>query len=142
MSQGSGDSELQLVTFLMDGEEYGVDVMQVKEVICLPEITPSHNSRPHVEGMINLRGTVVPVINLRKRLGLPLVEYDLDTRVAVMAFGSGLVAFIIDRVSDVMRVKRSEIQPVSSGLSQEWISGILNLEKLVMVVDLEKLGVV
>jgi purine-binding chemotaxis protein CheW len=141
-TEKTAQPDLQLVTFLMDGEEYGVDVMQVREIICLPEITPSHNSEPHVEGMISLRGNIVPIISLRKRLGLPQVEHDIDTRIAVMTFGGNQVGFIIDCVSEVMRVKRSEIQPASGTIGQSWIAGILNLEKLVVVVDLEKLGVV
>lgn len=142
MNEQTTQPDVQLVTFLMDGEEYALDVMQVKEIICLPEITPSVNAEPHIEGIINLRGSIVPVVNLRKKLGLPQVDYDLDTRVAVMTFNGSHVGFIIDQVSEVMRVKRDEIQPPTDGFGQNWISGILNLEKLIIVIDLEKLGVV
>jgi coenzyme F420-reducing hydrogenase gamma subunit len=88
MSNAAADADVQLVTFLMDGEEYGVDVMQVKEVICLPDVTPAHNAKPYVEGMINLRGVILPIISLRKRLGLPQAEYDLDTRQGYTCMGS------------------------------------------------------
>lgn len=140
MGEQTTDHDVQLVTFLLDGEEYGMDVMQVREIICVPEITPSHNAPPHVEGMISLRGSIVPVISLRKRLGLPQIEHDLDTRIAIMTFGSNQAGFIIDRVAEVMRVKRSEIRPSADGMGQPWIAGILSLDKLVVVIDPEKLG--
>jgi purine-binding chemotaxis protein CheW len=140
MDERGTDADLQLVTFTMDGEEYGVDVMQVKEIICLPQITPSPTPYEHVEGVINLRGSVVPVINLRKRLGLPQIDHDHNTRVAVMNFEGGDTGFIIDRVCEVMRVKKSAILPPSEGIGEKWVAGILNLEKLVIVMDLEQLG--
>ncbi|HBG06592.1 MAG: hypothetical protein A2075_15105 [Geobacteraceae bacterium GWC2_58_44] len=142
MSEKAAHRDIQLVTFLMDGEEYGMDVMQVREIICLPEINRAQNAPPYLEGMINLRGSIVPVVSLRKRLGMPQVDHDLDTRIAVMMFGGSQVGFIIDSISEVMRVKPGEIQPASDTIGQNWIAGILNLERLVVVVDLEKLGVV
>ena len=141
MTDYAGQTDVQLVTFLIDGEEYGVDVMQVKEIICLPQITAARNAQPHVEGMINLRGSVLPVVSLRKRLGLPRAEYDLDTRIAVINLGGDQVGLIIDGVAEVMRVKSSDIRPAAELIGQSWIAGILNLEKLVVVLDLEKLGV-
>ena len=140
MSGKATHPDVQLVTFLIDGEEYGMDVMQVREIICLPDITPAHNSPPHVEGMISLRGSVIPVISLREKLGLARAPHDIDSRIAIMSFGGNQVGFLIDSVAEVIRVKRSDIQPASEMVGQNWISGILNLEKLVVVVDLEKLG--
>jgi purine-binding chemotaxis protein CheW len=142
MSERVTDPDVQLVTFELDGEEYGVDVMQVREIICVPEITLSPTSNPQVEGMITLRGSVMPVISLRKRLGLPQIDYDADTRIAVTTCGEEEVGLILDRVSEVMRVKKSAIAPPADGMTQPWITGILKQEKLVVVMDLEKLGVV
>lgn len=140
MSDSAPHSECQLVTFLIAGEEYGVDVMKVREIICLPDITPSPNTAYFVEGIINLRGTVIPVISLRKKFGLPPVEPDINTRVAVMDLSSGCVGFIVDMVSEVIRIKRSEMTPAEGTIEQDWIEGILNLEKLIVVMDPEKLG--
>jgi purine-binding chemotaxis protein CheW len=93
-----------------------------------------------MEGIINLRGTVIPVICLRKRFGLPAVERDVHTRVAVMDLEDGCVGFIVDMVSEVIRVKRSDIQPAAVTLEDDWIEGILNLEKLIVVMHPDKLG--
>jgi purine-binding chemotaxis protein CheW len=142
MGEVAAKADVQLVTFLIDGEEYGVDVMQVREIICLPKITPARTSPPQVEGMIDLRGSIVPVISLRKRLGRPPLAHDIDTRIAIMNFSGNHVGFIVDRLTDVMKVKSDDIQPASGSIGQQWITGILNLERLVVVVDLEKLGAV
>lgn len=138
----TADQDVQLVTFLLDGEEYGVDVMQVREIISVPEITRAHNASPDVEGMISLRGSVIPVVSLRRKLGLPQIDHDLDTRIAILSLTGGEVGLIIDAVSEVLRVKRSAIAPPATGMGQEWVSGVLKMERLVVLMDLEKLGVV
>jgi purine-binding chemotaxis protein CheW len=136
------DPDVQLVTFELEGEEYGVDVMQIREIITVPDITPSPTPKPEVEGMITLRGSVIPVISLRKKLGLPQIDFDLDTRIAITTSDGEEMGLILDRVSEVKRVKRSAIAPPADGMTQPWIAGVLKQEKLVVVMDLEKLGVV
>jgi len=133
-------ADLQLVTFLLDGEEYGINVMAVREIINLREITKVVNCAPHVEGVIDLRGSIVPIVSLRKRLGLAECTGDFSS-IAVLDFAGELTGFIIDQVSDVIRVGAGEILPPLVGASQPWIAGILNLErKMVIVMNLEHLA--
>lgn len=137
----NNNAEIQLVTFLLDGENYCVDVMKVKEIICLPEITRAANSASHVEGMINLRGHIIPIISLRKRLGLPEATPDINTCVAVMIFSGEMIGFIIDEIAEVIYIKRSQIQPAAEIVKQPWVEGTIQLEdKLLVALNLEQLG--
>jgi len=132
---------MQMVTFLLDREEYGVDVMSVREIIDMTEITRMANAPPHVEGIINLRGVIVPIVSLRKRFGLPEAPGDLLSCIAVMDFAGVLSGFIIDEVSDVIRVSSSEILPPLDAAGQPWMEGMLSLDqRLVVVVNLEPLA--
>lgn len=133
-------ADIQMLTFLLAAEEYGVDVMKVKEVICLPEITRTHDSPHHVEGIINLRGSVIPVISLRKRFGLPAVPYDLETRIVVAAVSGVVTGIIVDGISEVTRIRRQDIQAPDRVLEQAWMAGIIQTgEKIVVVIDMGKM---
>ena len=140
MASNRSQPDLQMVTFILDREEYGVDVMSVREIINMMEVTKMANSPPHVEGIINLRGEIVPIISLRKRLGLPAMDDGYFNCIAVMDFGADLSGFIIDEVSDVIRVNRSDILPPLDVAGQPWVEGLLSMEeRLVVVVNLEHL---
>lgn len=137
----STNADIQLVTFFINGEEYGVDVMWVREICSMIEITKTANSPAHVKGIINLRGAIVPLISLRSRFGFPDVLDDSMSCIAVMDFKDGLTGFVIDEISDVIRIKRSDIQPPLDLVSQPWIEGILNMkEKLIIFLNLEHLA--
>lgn len=135
---------IQLVSFNLAQEEYGVDVLKVREIIRMPTITRVPNTPHYVEGVINLRGKVIPIINMRKRFSLADAEYDKQTRIMVMDVGGELMGFIVDAVSEVIRISSSEIQPspavVSSGIDQECIAGVINqAERLLVLLELEKI---
>lgn len=135
---------IQLVSFNLAQEEYGVDVLKVREIIRMPTITRVPNTPHYVEGVINLRGKVIPIINMRKRFSLADAEYDKQTRIMVMDVGGELMGFIVDAVSEVIRISSSEIQPspavVSSGIDQECIAGVINqAERLLVLLELEKM---
>ena len=135
---------IQLVSFSLAQEEYGVDVLKVREIIRMPSITRVPNTPHYVEGVINLRGKVIPIISMRNRFSLPDSEYDKQTRIMVMDVGGELMGFIVDAVSEVIRISGSEIQPspamVSSGVDQECIAGVINqADRLLVLLDLEKL---
>jgi len=133
--------QIQLVTFFLNGEEYGIDVMRVREISSMTDITKTANSPHYVQGVINLRGKIVPIISLRRRLGLPDPMDDSMSCIAVMDFKGELTGFVIDEISDVIRIKRSEIQPPQDMVAQPWIEGILNIEqKLVVFLNLEHLA--
>lgn len=136
---------IQLVSFELGGEEYGVDVLSVREIIRMPSITKMPNTSDFVDGIINLRGTVVPIISLRKRFGLCESERDDNSRILVMEVGNGMTGFVVDGVSEVIRIHGNEIQPppslvLSGGISQEFITGVFNHgERLLIIVDLGRL---
>ena len=141
MSAFTPHEQIQLVTFFLNGEEYGIDVMRVREISSMTDITKTANSPHYVQGVINLRGKIVPIISLRRRLGLPDPMDDSMSCIAVMDFKGELTGFVIDEISDVIRIKRSEIQPPQDMVAQPWIEGILNIEqKLVVFLNLEHLA--
>lgn len=135
---------IQLVSFSLDNEEYGVDVLKVREIIRMPSITRVPNTPHYVEGVINLRGKVIPIINMRRRFGLAEVDADKQTRIMVLDVEGELMGFIVDAVSEVIRISSSEIQPspavVTSGIDQECISGVINqTDRLLVLLDLQKM---
>lgn len=137
----SSSPEIQMVTFLLNGQEYCVDVMEVREIICMTDITKTTGTSPCVEGMINLRGTIVPIISLRKRFGMPEIPHNVHTCIAIMDFAGELTGFIIDEVVDVVRIRRDRIQPPTDGMEQVWIEGIVQHEqKIVVVMNMEHLA--
>lgn len=127
--------DIQIVVFFLQGQEFAVDVMTVREIISMTEITKPANSPDGMEGIINLRGAIVPVMSLHKRLNLPSPSEDANC-IAIMDFAGELTGFIIDEISDVMRIRRDEILPPPSSTEQPWVAGILNLDqRLIMVMN-------
>lgn len=141
LSTPSSGTSIQLATFLLNGEEYGVDVMRVREITNMTAITKTANSPPYVKGVINLRGSIVPIISLRNRFGFPDSDDDSMCCIAVMDLKSELTGFIIDEISDVVRVNKSDILPPPIDTAvQPWIEGILDInKKLVVYLNLEHL---
>ena len=142
MVASSANPDIQLVTFFLNGEEYGIDVMRVREITGMTDITKTANSPPYVKGVINLRGAIVPIISIRNRFGFSELDDDGISCIAVMDLKGELTGFIIDEISDVVRVKRSDIQPPPvDTVSQPWIEGIIDInQKLVMFLNLEYLA--
>lgn len=143
-SDDSRGELIQLVSFNLDQEEYGVDVLKVREIIRMPVVTRVPNTPHYVDGVINLRGKVIPIISMRKKFGLIESENDKQTRIMVMDVDGELMGFIVDAVSEVIRISGSEIQPspavVASGIEQECIAGVINqAERLLVLLDLEKM---
>jgi len=136
----SANADIQLVTFILNGEEYGVDVMRVREIISMADITRTANSPPYVKGVINLRGSIVPIISLRHRFDVPEISDESMSCIAVMDYRGDLTGFIIDEISDVVRIKRTDIQPPLEAVAQPWIEGIIDInQRLVVLLNLEHL---
>ena len=132
----------QLVSFYLDKEEYGVEVLKVREIIRMVNITHMPNTPPYVEGIINLRGKVIPIISMRRKFGLMDMENNSQTRVIIMDVGGELLGFTVDAVSEVIRISANEIQPapsvVSGGMGQEFIEGIINhADRLLVLLNLD-----
>lgn len=135
---------IQLVSFNLDREEYGIEVLKVREIIRMTTITHMPNTPHYVEGIINLRGKVIPIVSMRKRFGMAESGNDIHTRIMVMDIEGELMGFIVDAVSEVIRISASEIQPspsmVASGVDQECIAGVINqAERLLVLLDLDKM---
>ncbi|MDD2853642.1 MAG: chemotaxis protein CheW [Desulfuromonadaceae bacterium] len=139
------DELIQLVSFMLADEEYGVEVLRVREIIRMPTITKMPNVPQHVEGIINLRGKVIPIISMRRRFGLMECEYNNQTRIIIMDVAGSLTGFIVDGVSEVIRIHSSEIQPppsaaLSGGFDQEFITGVFNHgERLLIIMDVDRM---
>jgi purine-binding chemotaxis protein CheW len=133
---------IQLVSFHLDNEEYGVEVLKVREIIRMVTITHMPNTPHYVEGIINLRGKVIPIISMRKRFGLMDAESNNQTRIIIMDVGGEMLGFTVDAVSEVIRVSASEVQPApsvaSGGIGQEYIAGVINhAERLLVLLNLD-----
>lgn len=134
-------SERQLVVFSLHTELYGVDINVVREIMRMQELTSIPETPSFVEGVINLRGAVTPVIDLRKRLDLYVGEATAETRIVVMDVGSQNIGVIVDEVTEVLRVSEDSIEPTSSIITASdsgYILGIAKLEdRLIILLDLE-----
>lgn len=137
------DNLIQLVSFTLDKEEFGIDILKVQEINRTPNITRVPNCPDFIEGVINLRGRIVPIIDLRKRFGMKSAEQSKDTRIIVVEVLGRIVGFIVDSVSEVLRVPHSVIDappPLVSGIRAEFIEGIGKLEgRLLILLNLEKI---
>ena len=141
--QKRDDELLQLVTFNISNEEFGIDILKVQEIIRTMEITKVPRAPDFVEGVINLRGKVIPIIDLRKKFSMESRTHDKQTRIVVVELQGMIVGFVVDGVSEVLRIQSSTVEPppaVVSGIGSEYISGVGKLEdRLLILIDLEKL---
>jgi len=109
-SKSEADEDLRWVTFRLENEKYGIDVMQVQEVLRVTEIAPVPGAPSYVLGIINLRGNVVTVIDTRSRFGLPSAEMDDSTRIVIIEADEQVVGILVDSVAEVVDLKSSEIE--------------------------------
>ncbi len=143
VTQKKDDELLQLVTFSIGEEEFGVDILKVQEIIRTMEITKVPRAPEFVEGVINLRGKVIPIIDLRRRFGLNSKVHDNHTRIIVIEINSMIVGFVVDSVSEVLRIPVSTVEPpppVVAGLDSDYINAVGKLQdRLLILLDLDKL---
>lgn len=136
------DEILQLVSFNIGSEEFGIDILKVEEIIRIISITKIPNSPDFIEGVVNLRGRVIPVINLRTRLGFEKKEFDNQTRVIVVEVSGLTLGFIVDSVKEVLRIPKSITEPppaITTGINSEYITAVGKMEnRLLILLDLEK----
>ena len=139
----TNDEVLQWVTFQLEEETYGINVMQVREVLRYSEIAPVPGAPDYVLGIINLRGNVVTVIDTRSRFGLMQGEITDNTRIIVIESERQVIGILVDSVAEVVYLRSSEIDTtpsVGTGGSAKFIQGVSNREgKLLILVDLNKL---
>ncbi len=139
----ASDDLLQLVTFEVGDEEFAVDTLAVREINRMMEITHVPQTPRDVEGVINLRGRIVPVVDLRLRLGLERAERGRDSRIMVVEVADRTVGFIVDKVHEVMRLSNSVVEPAPSmvaSVDTQYIDGVGKLEdRLIILLNLLRL---
>jgi purine-binding chemotaxis protein CheW len=142
MDLASSSDERQLVVFQLSAEFYGVEIARVHEIIRLQTVTRVPRAPAFVEGVINLRGKVIPVVDLRRRFGLPTADHTRASRIVVVELGDQVVGVVVDGVSEVLRVNGATVEPPSpvvAGVDSEYIHGIAKLdERLVILLDLDR----
>ena len=139
----SADDLLQLVIFQLGGEEFGVEIMQVQEIIRMPDITRIPQSPEYMEGVINLRGKIIVVINLDTRFDLHSKERDDNSRIVIVEVGDNVVGMVVDSVSEVLRLSTSNVEPapeiISSKIRADYLKGVGKLDdRLLILLDLER----
>ncbi|RLV61596.1 chemotaxis protein CheW [Parashewanella curva] len=143
VSASNDDSVLQWVTFRLDNETYGINVMQVQEVLRYSEIAPVPGAPHYVLGIINLRGNVVTVIDTRARFGLASADIDDSSRIVIIEAEKQVIGILVDSVAEVVYLKSTEIDNapnVGTEESAKFIQGVSNRDsELLILVDLDKL---
>ncbi|MDO9319792.1 MAG: chemotaxis protein CheW [Gammaproteobacteria bacterium] len=141
--QAAQEQVLQWVTFHLDNETYGVNVMAVKEVLRHTQIAPVPGAPDYVLGIINIRGTVISVINTRRRFGLQDQEPTDNTRIVIIEVGKHVVGIMVDSVAEVVYLRQSEIETspsVGKDDGARFIQGVCNKnDELLILVEFEKL---
>ncbi len=140
-------AENQYLTFMLSGEEYGVDILTVQELRGWEETTPIPNTPSFVLGVINLRGVVVPIVDLRDRFGLERMEYGPTTVVIIVKVqASGkerVLGIVVDAVSEVYDINKKDMQPppdMEGSISIDFVTGLATMdEKMVILLDINKL---
>ncbi len=140
--QHGPDQLLQLVSFTIGNEEFGVNILQVQEINRMVEVTSVPNTPEYVDGVINLRGKVIPIVDLRRRFGMERKEKDMNTRIIVVELSGRVIGFVVDAVSEVLRIQQSVTEPppsIVAGIDAEYITAIGKLEdRLLILLDLER----
>jgi purine-binding chemotaxis protein CheW len=133
----------QFVGFRLDNEDYAIAITKIQEIILMKPITRIPQVPDYIEGLINLRGSVIPIVNLRKRFGLAPHAADDETRTIVVNIQDKTVGCVVDAVTKVMRINKDQIQPPPLSVlstAHQFISGLAQLEdRLLIILDIEKL---
>ena len=134
-------NELQIACFRLGDDHYAVDIMRIKEIIRPQKLTSLPKAPPFVEGVLNLRGTVIPVIDLRKRFDFPASTLDRNTRLLIVTVGRQLLGLAVDEVTEVLTLTPREIKPppqMINGISAEYLVGVcLAKDSLIMLLNLD-----
>lgn len=134
--------EMQLVSFNIGSEEFGVEILKVQEINRMVDITKVPQAPHYVEGVINLRGKVIPIIDLRKRFNLEIKAHDKNTRIVVVDINGSIMGMIVDAVSEVLRLPADTIEPppeLVTGINSEYIKGVAKLkDRLLIFLDLSQ----
>lgn len=147
VADNASDASLQYLTFILGEEHYGVEILRVQEIKGWEKVTPIPKSPPHLCGVLNLRGVVVPIVDLRLFFDMPFREYSKTTVVVVLKvmheMGQRIVGIVVDAVSDVQNVEPEQVRETpdfGSVVTTDYISGIFdNGEDMLMLLDVDKM---
>ncbi len=140
--KGVSGHEGKFLTFALSNEEYGIEILKVREIMGIMEITPVPQTPDYMKGVINLRGKVIPIIDLRLKFAMPEVEHTKETCIIVAEVGTAQVGVIVDSVSEVTDIKGEDIEEAPSfgqGIDTNFIMGLgKTKKKIVILLDIEK----
>jgi purine-binding chemotaxis protein CheW len=138
------DELIQLVTFHLEREEFGVDILKVQEINRMVKITRVPQAPHYCEGVINLRGKVIPVIDLRKKFEMEVEEWTKNTRIIVCNVDGTVIGMIVDAVEEVLRIPSSTIEPapeIATSVNSDYIKGVAKLEeRLLIFLDISRIA--
>ncbi len=136
-------NDVQIVIFNLGDEEYAVDIMQVKEIVNYLNPVKVPNTPEFIEGIINLRSEIIPIINLKKRFNIADNDKKVQTRIMVMNIDSKKIGFVVDDASEVISIRKENIEPapdIVAGVDRKYISGIGKKEdRILIILELDKL---
>jgi purine-binding chemotaxis protein CheW len=142
-SQGQ-PSTTEFLAFTLGGEEYAIDILKVQEIRGYDTVTSLPNTPPFMKGVINLRGMIVPIFDLRIKLNLPNVSYDQFTVVIILNIAQRMAGVVVDSVSDVIDLPGNEIKPapqLGAAIKTDYILGLATVEqRMLIIIDIEKLA--
>jgi purine-binding chemotaxis protein CheW len=137
----SDNNDIQVACFTLDENTYAVDIMRIREIIKPQKLTSLPKAPSYVEGVINLRGSVIPVIDMRKRFDLPVREMDTAVRLLIVRVARQLLGFIVDNVTEVITVPARDIKPppqIAGGIGSQYLLGVcLSHESLIMLLNID-----
>ena len=137
------DGTGEFLTFVLGEEEYGVDILRVQEIRSYDAVTRLPDAPDYIKGVINLRGIIVPVVDMRLKFRLPKAEYNALTVMIVLNVGGRVVGIVVDRVSDVVRLSGEqvrEVPEVGAAIDRQFLTGIGTLEdRMLILLDIERL---
>lgn len=140
---GLAADENQFLTFQLGSELYGVDILRVQEIKGYTAVTKIPNTPPHIKGVLNLRGTIVPIVELRTKFGMPTIDYTMFTVIVVVVVKEKIMGLVVDSVSDVLNIDKKDIQtPPQFGAKVDvsFLNGIgKSGDKLVALLDMDRL---
>ena len=133
----------QYVNLLLNNEKYGIDIMDIEEILRMLDITKVPKAPNFVEGIINIRGKVIPIVDLRKKMGIPANEYTNSTRIIVVSLKGKKVGFIVDHVEEVLRVDSDLVDKAptaSTSVDNSYIKGVARLQSgMVIILDIHQI---
>ncbi|WP_235269922.1 chemotaxis protein CheW [Geoalkalibacter subterraneus] len=143
VAKEAGRNEIQLACFRVGEELYGLDIMKIREIIKPQKLTPVPKAPPFIEGVINLRGAVIPIVDLRRRFGQKIDEGNRRARVIICSLSGKIIGLVVDEVIEVRNFTRREIQPAPQflkGREAAFFIGVCRVRgELTMILDLERI---